>query len=177
MPPPHCPGQHRCLPVWEPYISQQILFSGARPGYTAKNLMPGLSAIAASTPSIDSKREAIADFLGRLKKARAWVDHTDEYADLWAKKANLDQDVSRHWLRQAHMSVGPVDAQAAKDLQSTADFLFKVERCRTNWPPHRSSTTRSSSLLTTNPCFRQRRDQTLCTLIQPRPAATCVGEG
>ncbi|MVV50574.1 ABC transporter substrate-binding protein [Pseudomonas sp. PB120] len=121
-------GSIDAFPVWEPYISQQILFSGARPILTAKNLMPGLSAIAASTPSIDTKREAIADFLGRLKKARAWVDnHTDEYADLWAKKANLDQDVSRHWLRQAHMTVGPVDAQAASDLQSTADFLFKVK--------------------------------------------------
>ncbi|UST67218.1 ABC transporter substrate-binding protein [Pseudomonas moraviensis] len=121
-------GSIDAFPVWEPYISQQIVFSGARPILTAKNLMPGLSAIAASTPSIDSKRAAIADFLGRLKQARAWVDHhTDEYADLWAKKANLDQTVSRHWLRQAHMSVGPVDQQAAADLQSTADFLFKVK--------------------------------------------------
>ncbi|AZD92795.1 MULTISPECIES: ABC transporter substrate-binding protein [Pseudomonas] len=121
-------GSIDAFPVWEPYISQQILFSGARPILTAKNLMPGLSAIAASTPAIDSKRAAIADFLGRLKQARAWVDsHTDQYADLWAKKANLDQNVSRHWLRQAHMSVGPVDPQAAADLQSTADFLFKVK--------------------------------------------------
>jgi NitT/TauT family transport system substrate-binding protein len=121
-------GSIDAFPVWEPYISQQILFSGARPILTAKDLMPGLSAIAASTPSIDSKREAIADFLVRLKKARAWVDtHTDEYADLWAKKANLDQEVSRHWLRQAHMTVGPVDQQAATDLQGTADFLFKVK--------------------------------------------------
>ncbi|AMS18089.1 sulfonate ABC transporter substrate-binding protein [Pseudomonas chlororaphis] len=121
-------GSIDAFPVWEPYISQQILFSGARPILTAKNLMPGLSAIAASTPAIDSKREVIADFLGRLKLARAWVDsHTDQYADLWAKKANLDPNVSRHWLRQAHMSVGPVDPQAAADLQSTADFLFKVK--------------------------------------------------
>ncbi|AJO78781.1 ABC transporter substrate-binding protein [Pseudomonas sp. MRSN 12121] len=121
-------GSIDAFPVWEPYISQQILFSGARPILTAKNLMPGLSAIAASTPAIDSKRGAIADFLGRLKRARAWVDsHTDQYADLWAKKANLDQNVSRHWLRQAHMTVGPVDQQAAADLQSTADFLFKVK--------------------------------------------------
>ena len=121
-------GSIDAFPVWEPYISQQILFSGARPILTAKNLMPGLSAIAASTPAIDNKREAIADFLGRVKRARAWVDnHTDTYADLWAKKANLDQSVSRHWLRQAHMSVGPVDRQAAADLQSTADFLFKVK--------------------------------------------------
>ena len=121
-------GSIDAFPVWEPYISQQIVFSGARPILTAKNLMPGLSAIAASNAAIDSKHEALADFLVRLKKARAWVDNnTDQYADLWAKKANLDQNVSRHWLRQAHLSVGPVDPQAAADLQSTADFLFKVK--------------------------------------------------
>lgn len=34
---------------------------------------------------------------------------------------------TRHWLRQAHMTVGPVDQQAAADVQSTADFLFKVK--------------------------------------------------
>jgi len=31
------------------------------------------------------KRAAIADFLGRLQKARAWVQaHKDTYADTWA---------------------------------------------------------------------------------------------
>jgi hypothetical protein len=34
---------------------------------------------------------------------------------------------TRHWLRQAHMTVGPGDQQAAADVQSTADFLFKVK--------------------------------------------------
>ena len=122
------PGSIDAFPVWEPYISQQIVFSGARPILTAKNLMPGLSAIAASNAAIDSKHEALADFLVRLKKARAWVNNnTDQYADLWAKEANLDQNVSRHWLRQAHLSVAQVDPQAAADLQSTADFLFKVK--------------------------------------------------
>ncbi|SEC00474.1 NitT/TauT family transport system substrate-binding protein [Pseudomonas saponiphila] len=121
-------GSIDAFPVWEPYISQQIVFSGARPILSARNLMPGLSAVAASTAAIDAKHAAIADFLVRLKKARQWVDtHTDEYADLWAKKANLDQNVSRHWLRQAHLTLGPVDPQAASDLQGTADFLFKVK--------------------------------------------------
>jgi NitT/TauT family transport system substrate-binding protein len=86
--------------------------------------MPGLSSIAANANSIEPKREAIADFLGRLQKARAWVEaHKTEYADLWAQKANLDQAVSRHWIGQAGMTVGPVDAQAAADYQGTADFL------------------------------------------------------
>jgi NitT/TauT family transport system substrate-binding protein len=89
--------------------------------------MPGLSSIAANAASIEPKRAQIADFLGRLQKARAWVEaHKEQYADIWAKKANLDPAVSRHWIGQAGMSVGPVDAQAAADYQGTADFLLQT---------------------------------------------------
>lgn len=120
-------GSIDAFPVWEPYISQQILFSGARPILTARNLMPGLSSIAANATSLEPKRAAISDFLGRLQKARAWVEANKEaYADLWAKKANLDQGVSRHWIGQANMTVGPVDESAAKDYQGTADFLIET---------------------------------------------------
>lgn len=120
-------GSIDAFPVWEPYISQQQVFSGARPIITARGLMPGLSSIAANANAIEPKRAAIADFLGRLKKARAWVQANKEtYADLWAKKANLDQAVSRHWIGQADMSVGPVDAGAAADYQGTADFLVQT---------------------------------------------------
>lgn len=120
-------GSIDAFPVWEPYISQQIVFSGARPIITARNLMPGLSSIAANANSIEPKRAAIADFLGRLQKARAWVEaNRQAYADIWAKKANLDQAVSRHWIDQAHMTIEPVDSQAAADYQATADFLAKT---------------------------------------------------
>lgn len=120
-------GSIDAFPVWEPYISQQTLFSGAKPLLTARDLMPGLSSIAANTDSIEPKRAAIADFLGRLQKARAWVEANKEtYADLWAKKANLDQSVSRNWIGHANMTVGPVDEGAARDYQETADFLVET---------------------------------------------------
>lgn len=120
-------GSIDAFPVWEPYISQQTLFSGAKPIITAKGLMPGLSSIAANAESIEPKRAAIADFLGRLQKARAWVEaNKEDYADLWAKKANLDQAVSRNWIGHANMTVGPVDEQAARDYQETADFLVET---------------------------------------------------
>ena len=120
-------GSIDAFPVGEPYISQQIVVSGARPIPTARDLMPGLSSIAANAASIEPRRAQIADFLGRLRKARAWVEALGEqYADLWAQKANLDRAVSRHWIGQAGMSVGPVDAQAATDYQETADFLLQT---------------------------------------------------
>jgi NitT/TauT family transport system substrate-binding protein len=120
-------GSIDAFPVWEPYISQQIVFSGARPILSARDLMPGLSSIGAYGPSIEPKRAEIADFLGRVQKAREWVQaHKSEYAAIWAQKANLDPAVSQHWINQADMSVGPVDAGAIKDYQGTADFLVET---------------------------------------------------
>lgn len=120
-------GSIDAFPVWEPYISQQIVFSGARPILSARDLMPGLSSIGAYGPSIEPKRAEIADFLGRVQKAREWVQaHKSEYAAIWAQKANLDLAVSQHWINQADMSVGPVDADAIKDYQGTADFLVET---------------------------------------------------
>jgi NitT/TauT family transport system substrate-binding protein len=120
-------GSIDAFPVWEPYISQQEVFSGARPIITARNLMPGLSSIAANANSIEPKRAAITDFLQRLKKARAWVQaNKNNYADVWAQKSGLDQSVSRHWIGQADMTVEPVNASAASDYQDTANFLVKT---------------------------------------------------
>jgi NitT/TauT family transport system substrate-binding protein len=120
-------GSIDAFPVWEPYISQQVVFSGAKPIITARDLMPGLSSIAANAKSIEPKRAEIADFLARLSKARAWVEaNKQSYAKHWAQKANLDEAVAQNWIGHANMSVGPVDAQAAKDYQSTANFLVET---------------------------------------------------
>ncbi|RIX46244.1 MAG: ABC transporter substrate-binding protein [Rhodocyclales bacterium GT-UBC] len=119
-------GSIDAFPVWEPYISQQVLKNGARVLFTAEGIIPAQSAIAANAASVASKHAAIEDFLGRLKKARAWVEaNIDTYADAWATRAALDRDVSRHWLGQAKLTVLPVDAKATADLQVTADFLVK----------------------------------------------------
>lgn len=120
-------GSIDAFPVWEPYISQQVVKNGARVLFTAEGVIPAQSAIAANTTAIAEKRAAIDDFLVRLKKARGWVEaNIDTYADAWAVRASLDRDVSRHWLRQAKLTVAPVDARAIGDLQVTADFLHKV---------------------------------------------------
>lgn len=120
-------GSIDAFPVWEPYISQQVVKNGARVLFTAEGIIPAQSAIAANATSIGEKRAAIEDFLLRLKKARAWVEaNIDAYADAWAARAALDREVSRHWLGQAKLTVAPVDAKATADLQVTADFLHKV---------------------------------------------------
>ncbi len=117
-------GSIDAFPVWEPYVSRQILQAGARSILTARGRMPGLSGIAANARTLESGRAAISDFLGRLQTARAWVDsHKETYADLWAQKVHLDRSVARRWIGHAGMTVGPVDESAARDYQDTADFL------------------------------------------------------
>lgn len=119
-------GSVDAYPVWEPYVSQQVVRSGARVLFTADGLIPGLSAIAAYAPSVDSKRAAVADFFVRIARARAWVEaNVDTYADAWAQRNNLDQDVSRRWIRESKQTVAPIDAAAQAQFQATADFLLK----------------------------------------------------
>ena len=120
-------GSVDAVSLWEPFVSTLELHQGARTIITAKGLMPALSYVAAYDKAAQQKHAEIEDFLKRLILARHWVDgHIDAYADLWAKRANLDRDVAYRWLGSAHQTVGPIDDQAARDAQDTADFLFKA---------------------------------------------------
>ncbi|MBB3211874.1 NitT/TauT family transport system substrate-binding protein [Herbaspirillum sp. Sphag1AN] len=119
-------GSVDAVSLWEPFVSTLQLHQGARTLVTAKGLMPALSFVAAYDKSAQDKHAEIEDFLKRLIVARRWVDsHLDEYAELWSKRANIDRDVAYRWLSTAHQAVGPIDDQAARDAQDTADFLFK----------------------------------------------------
>lgn len=120
-------GSVDAVSLWEPFVSTLALRQGARAIATAKGLMPALSFVAGSDKAVQEKHAEIEDFLKRLTVARHWVDtHVDEYADLWAKRANIDRDVAVAWLGTAHQTVGPIDEAAARDAQDTADFLFKA---------------------------------------------------
>lgn len=120
-------GSVDAVSLWEPFVSTLALKQGGRTLVTAQGLMPALSFVASTQQATSSKRAAIDDFLRRLIAARQWVDaHPREYADLWAKRANLDAEVAYRWLSTAHQTIGPVDDAAAKDAQNTADFLYKA---------------------------------------------------
>ena len=119
-------GAVDAVALWEPFVSTLELKQGARPIATAQGLMPALSFVAATDGAASGKRAAIDDFLRRVVAARKWVDaHPREYAELWAKRGNLDVDVAYRWLSSAHQAIGPVDDAAAKDAQDTSDFLAK----------------------------------------------------
>lgn len=120
-------GSVDAVSLWEPFVSTLTLWQGARPVVTAQGLMPALSFVAANTQAVNGKRAEITDFLRRVIAARQWVDsHPREYAERWAKYAKLEPDVAYRWLDNAHQHIGPVDAEAVKDAQNTADFLHKA---------------------------------------------------
>lgn len=119
-------GKIDAFPVWEPYISQLVVSGQARPLLTAKGLMPAISTIAANADSAKAKREAIADFLLRVKRAREWVNtHQEDYAARWARTAKLEPETVQHWFATARMVIEPVNDAAVADLRDTADFLHK----------------------------------------------------
>lgn len=116
------------MSLWEPFVSTLALKQGGRAIVTAQTLMPALSFVASTKQAASVKHAAIDDFLRRLIAARRWVDaHPREYADIWAKRANLDPDVAWRWLSTANQTIGPVDDAAARDAQNTADFLYKAD--------------------------------------------------
>jgi NitT/TauT family transport system substrate-binding protein len=120
-------GSVDAVSLWEPFVSTLELHQGARVVVTAQGLMPALSFVAASERAAADKHAQIEDFLRRLVVARQWVDsHPREYADLWAKRANLEPDVAYRWLASSHQRIGPIDATAEKDAQNTIDFLYKA---------------------------------------------------
>jgi NitT/TauT family transport system substrate-binding protein len=120
-------GAVDAVSLWEPYVSTLELRQQARTIVTARGLMPALSFVAAHEKAAGDKHVEIQDFLKRLVLARHWVDtHVDEYADLWAKRANIDRDVAYRWLNSAHQTIGPIDERASRDTQETADFIFKA---------------------------------------------------
>jgi sulfonate transport system substrate-binding protein len=80
--------------VWEPYVSFAILKDNARVVADGAGLTPTLTFIIASDQAIATKREAVADFLNRLNKARTWSrDHVEDYAKNTAELTRLPEDV------------------------------------------------------------------------------------
>ncbi|MBD8491390.1 ABC transporter substrate-binding protein [Pseudomonas syringae] len=119
-------GSVDVIATWEPYVTQQQR-QGARVLATAKDLIPAQSFVVANEHAIKDKREAIADFLQRLKKARDWAQqdpaHTERYADSWAQRTRADRDIARVWFARAQTDLGPLDPAVLAGAQQTVDFF------------------------------------------------------
>jgi sulfonate transport system substrate-binding protein len=108
--------------VWEPYVSYAVLKDNARVVADGAGLTPTLTFIVASDQAIATKREAIADFLQRLNKARNWSRaHVEEYAKNTAELTKLPEDVlARAYKAQDNRPIA-IDDGVVKEFQEASD--------------------------------------------------------
>ena len=119
-------GSVDVISTWEPYVTQQER-QGARVLATAEGLIPAQGFVVANAKAVQAKRAQIADFLQRLKQARAWTlsdpAHTEAYADAWARRTRADRDIARAWFARARTDVAAIDDPVITQAQKTVDFF------------------------------------------------------
>lgn len=108
--------------VWEPYVSYALLKDNARVVADGAGLTPTLTFIIASDQAIATKREAIADFLQRLNKAREWSrQHLEDYAKTTADITKLPEDVLLAAYKAQDTRPIAIDDGVVKEFQEASD--------------------------------------------------------
>jgi len=108
--------------VWEPYVSYATLKDGARVVADGEGLTPTITFIVASDSAIATKREAVADLVQRLNKARLWsLDHLGEYARSTAELTKLPEDVLLAAYTAQRTSPIAIDENVVKEVQAASD--------------------------------------------------------
>ncbi|WP_024509249.1 ABC transporter substrate-binding protein [Bradyrhizobium sp. ARR65] len=108
--------------VWEPYVSFAKLRDNARVVADGAGLTPTITFIVASDSAIATKREAVADLVQRLNKARLWsLDHLAEYARNTAELTRLPEDVLLAAYTAQHTSPIAIDDDIIKEVQQASD--------------------------------------------------------
>ena len=106
--------------TWEPYTSQLELLNGARRVATGVGLTSGITYFVARPDAIESKREALQDFVGRLSRARAWSnEHYEAYAEVWSKLVGLPKEVALQYFKRQDVRPVPLDDSVVADEQNT----------------------------------------------------------
>jgi sulfonate transport system substrate-binding protein len=109
--------------TWEPYTSQLEAFGRARIVSDGRGITPGLSFQVARDDAIAGKREALADFVQRLAKARVWgTTHQEAFATRWSALIGLPEAVPLAWFKRADIRPIAIDAKVIADEQGVADL-------------------------------------------------------
>lgn len=108
--------------VWEPYVSYAVLKDNARVVADGAGLTPTLTFIIASDQAIATKREAIADFLQRLNRARTWSrEHVEAYAKNTAELTKLPEDVLLRAYKAQDTRPIAIDDGVIREFQEASD--------------------------------------------------------
>jgi len=112
--------------TWDPYTSLMELAEGARRVATGNGLSADKSYLVAGVSAIQQKREALSDFVLRLNRARQWaLQHTDQYANTWAKVTGNPEAVAKRWFARAQIRGIAIDDALIADQQSIVDLYSR----------------------------------------------------
>ena len=114
--------------TWGPYVALAKVQDGAREVVNGRNLMSGQSYTVASVSAIRDKRDALGDFLRRLRLAREWgLANPDEQARVWAEQTGFPVDVGKIVVDTAQTRTVAIDDAVIAAQQRVADF-FQASR-------------------------------------------------
>jgi sulfonate transport system substrate-binding protein len=117
--------------VWDPYTSQILQGEQGRVLTTGEGVTNGLTFQVAAPGALADKKKsaAIEDYLGRLRRATAWVyDHQEEWAKVWAKDTGLPYEVALASVRRTNASriSVAVDKPLVASEQEIADAFTEL---------------------------------------------------
>ena len=113
--------------TWEPYTSTAELAGLVRVVRDGNGITPGLSFAVASDGALRDKRGLLADFGGRLAKARSWaLADPAPYAAVWSKLIGLPEAVPLRWFGRAQYRNVPIDQAVIADEQANIDLYVRA---------------------------------------------------
>ncbi|MBM9401451.1 ABC transporter substrate-binding protein [Gluconacetobacter azotocaptans] len=111
--------------TWGPYISDAKVADGAREIVNGGRLMSGLSYVVATESALRTRRDAVADYVRRLRAGHDWMHtHLDEYAAVWAADVGLPLAVAKDVVRATQGTVVPLGPDVVRKQQAVSDFMF-----------------------------------------------------
>jgi len=114
--------------TWGPYISLAKVQDGAREIVNGDGLMSGQSYQMASDAAIAGKRQALSDFLRRLRLAREWgLANAEEQARVWSAATGFPLPVGRDVVAVAATRTVAIDEGVIAAQQRVSDFFAEVK--------------------------------------------------
>jgi len=113
--------------TWEPYTALAETSGHARVLASGRNLLPGLSYLAATDAAIAAKRPVLQDFLLRVVRAQQWsYRNVDAFSATLARIIGIPPEAAKLQFERRQQKWVPIDAQVVADQQGTADFYRQV---------------------------------------------------
>lgn len=104
--------------TWGSYVGIAVLEDGDRVLADGGDLPSGVGFYAANDAAIANKRDLLADYIGRLARAREWgQQHPDEYAKVLSKETGIPFDVAQFSVAGNLGTAVPIDAALVREQQ------------------------------------------------------------